>query len=75
MAGPQRLNSGRQALLEALKHAGVQFVVIGGVAIASHGEEYRTQDIDLIPKRSPENLQRLADPRAAVLSKLSPWGG
>ena len=37
----------------------------GDVAIASHGEEYRTQDIDLIPERSPENLQRLA----AVLNR------
>ena len=39
----------------------VVFVLIGGAAIQSHGHRYDTQDIDLAPDATPENLARLAD--------------
>lgn len=60
------INTGRDALLRALSHGGVRFVLIGGAAIESHGLDYATQDIDVTPDREHQNLQRLA----AVLNDL-----
>jgi hypothetical protein len=51
----------REALLKALVDHDVQFVVIGGAGIQSHGRRYDTLDVDLTPDRDEENLQRLAD--------------
>ncbi|MDQ6745190.1 MAG: hypothetical protein M3Z27_04115 [Actinomycetota bacterium] len=61
MADAEPLNAGREALLAAQQRAEVQFVVIGGAAIASHGIAYRTDDIHVTPERSQSNLQRPAD--------------
>jgi hypothetical protein len=58
----------RQALIGALASGQVEFIVIGGAAVESHGIDYRTVDIDLAPQASHENLARLAD----VLNELRP---
>jgi hypothetical protein len=47
-------------LVEALASAGVEFVVIGGVAMVLRGSTRVTIDLDVCYERSPENLQRLA---------------
>ncbi len=60
MADPQRIDAGREALLRSLQEAGVEFVLIGGAAIQSHGVAYRTEDVDITPRRTPANLERLA---------------
>ena len=41
-------------------------MVIGGAALQSHGQRYETEDIDVTPDASAENLERLAD----VLNRL-----
>jgi predicted nucleotidyltransferase len=51
--------------LQILADHGVRFVVIGGVAGATHGSPSVTQDLDVCYERSPENLERLA---AALVS-------
>lgn len=51
----------REALLQALQHGGARFILIGGAALQSHGQAYVTQDVDITPARSPENLARLAE--------------
>jgi len=51
----------REALLGVFARHRVVFVLIGGAAIQSHGQRYDTQDIDLTPDATPENLARLAD--------------
>lgn len=56
----------REALLQALAHGGAQFILIGGAALQSHGQAYVTQDVDITPARSPQNLARLA----AILNTL-----
>jgi hypothetical protein len=56
----------REALLSTLAHHRVVFVLIGGVAIQSHGRRYDTLDIDLTPSTDQENLARLA----AALNEL-----
>lgn len=43
-----------------LVEAGVQFVVIGGVAMIAHGSARVTQDLDICYARSSENIQLLA---------------
>lgn len=39
----------------------VDFVVIGGMAIRSHGSSYLTQDLDICYSRERENLKKIAD--------------
>ena len=40
--------------------AGIRFVVIGGVALAAHGSNYATKDVDFAYAVEPANLDRLA---------------
>lgn len=47
-------------MLTALNDAGVRFVLIGGMAAILHGDAGVTVDLDVVPERSPENLERLA---------------
>lgn len=47
-------------LLERLGRAQVQFIVIGGIAAATHGSPTATGDLDICYSREPRNLERLA---------------
>jgi hypothetical protein len=40
--------------------AGVEAIVIGGLAAQAHGAARLTQDVDFLYRRSPENIGRLA---------------
>jgi len=56
------------AILDALTRHGVHFVVIGGFAVELHDVAVPpTQDIDITPDTSVDNLQRLA----AALNELN----
>src|ERR1700733_12175216 len=55
------IDAEREALLKVLVAHDVQFVVIGGAGIQSHGRRYDTLDIDVTPNRDEANLHRLAD--------------
>ena len=44
----------------ALHDAGVEFVVIGGVAMGLQGSAHLTKDIDFCYERTPKNMERLA---------------
>ena len=46
--------------LATLTGAGVQFIVIGGVAGTLHGSAFVTQDLDVVYARNRENIRRLA---------------
>ena len=46
-------------LLTALTGHGVEFIVIGGVAGTLHGSPLVTYDLDVVHRRSPENVARL----------------
>jgi predicted nucleotidyltransferase len=48
--------------------AGVEFVIVGGIAIRGHGGSYVTEDLDLCYCRSDENLKRIAQ----VLAPMTP---
>ena len=44
----------------ALFDAGVEFVIIGGVAMGLQGSAHLTKDIDFCYERTPKNMERLA---------------
>lgn len=46
-------------ILSALVDERVEFVVIGGLAVAVHGFVRATEDVDIVPGPNPENLDRL----------------
>lgn len=48
------------AILRALAEHGVDYVVIGGLAVQAHGHPRTTQDMDIVPEPSAKNLRRLA---------------
>ncbi len=58
MADPIPLDAER--IFAALGAHGVEYVVVGGIAVQVHGHVRMTNDIDLIPSPTPENLERLA---------------
>lgn len=47
------------ALVRVLAEADVEFIVVGGVAAAAHGSARLTQDLDVVYRRSAENIDRL----------------
>ena len=46
-------------LLKALADAGVEFVVVGGLAAIAHGMDRSTKDLDIVAKMTVENMARL----------------
>jgi predicted nucleotidyltransferase len=49
-----------RGILAELNRAGVEFLVIGGVAVGFHGYVRATKDVDVVPSPDPQNIQRLA---------------
>jgi hypothetical protein len=47
------------ALLEALNRSGVEYLVVGGAAAVLHGAGVTTYDLDIVPRRTDENADRL----------------
>lgn len=54
------IDAGRQTILAALERHQVRYVVIGGAAAQARGWPEPTDDIDVTPERSKDNLARLA---------------
>jgi hypothetical protein len=67
-----------RSIFQALEHRGVQYVLIGGLAAAFHGSPFVTNDVDITPQRSRDNLDRLSaalkDLDARVRSDAAPEG-
>ena len=49
------------ALLQRLLDADVEFILVGGLAANVHGSARATYDVDVVYRRTPENLRRLVD--------------
>lgn len=47
-------------LLQALTRGGVEYIVVGGAAATAHGSARLTLDLDIVYRRTPENIARLA---------------
>ncbi|MBA3395492.1 MAG: nucleotidyltransferase [Deltaproteobacteria bacterium] len=52
-----------------LVSSGVEFIIIGGVAATAHGSAHVTVDLDIVYRRTPENMARLA----AALAPHQPY--
>jgi predicted nucleotidyltransferase len=65
VAAPERPLRARE-LLRALTDHGVEFVVVGGIAVQAHGYLRSTGDLDIVPRPSLLNLSLLAE----VLAEL-----
>jgi predicted nucleotidyltransferase len=48
-----------KSLLTLLTENGVEFIVVGGAAATAHGSARLTQDLDVVYRRTPQNIQRL----------------
>lgn len=57
-------------VLECLHRHGVEFVLIGGVAAVVHGSPLATFDTDITPRRSADNLHRLATALRALNARI-----
>ena len=47
------------AMIRALHDAGVEFLVVGGLSAVLNGVPVNTFDVDVVHRRSPENIDRL----------------
>ena len=54
------------ALVRALNREGVDYVVVGAVALGLHGFVRATQDVDLFVRPTPDNVARLKHALSAV---------
>lgn len=64
VAPPEHLDI--DALLRALTKGGVEFILIGGIALGMHGAVRATKDVDIVPDPDPDNLARLAAVVASI---------
>jgi hypothetical protein len=48
-----------RAFIESLNSKGVEYVVVGAVALAYHGFPRYTGDLDILIRNSPQNATRL----------------
>jgi predicted nucleotidyltransferase len=58
-----------ETALRVLAQGGVEFIVVGGVAATAHGSARLTRDLDVVYRRTPENIARLA----VALAPQSPY--
>ena len=67
-----RGTSDPRRVLEVLNRHGVDFTVIGGIAVIAHGHPRNTRDIDIVAAPEPANLERLANALHELGAQL--WG-
>ncbi len=67
-----------RSIFEALERHGVRYVVIGGLAATFHGSPLVTNDVDITPERTRDNLDRLSaalkDLDARIRTDAAPEG-
>ena len=57
------------SLIRLLAQNDVQYIVVGGAAATAHGAARLTQDLDIVYRRAPDNIAKLAK----CLSSHSPY--
>lgn len=64
-----------ESILRVLAEHAVDYVIIGGLAVQTHGHVRTTVDIDVLPRPDPSNLRRLAAALNALDARvLNPAG-
>lgn len=59
-----------EPMLAVLRDHGVRFVMVGGFAAVIHGSPYVTTDVDIVPERTEENVERLSRALEAMHAKV-----
>jgi hypothetical protein len=59
-----------ERILDALSAHGVDYVIVGGLAVQTHGHMRTTVDIDVLPRPDPLNLARLAEALSALHARV-----
>lgn len=59
-----------QRILEVLAEHAVEYVIVGGLAVQTHGHVRTTVDIDVFPLPNLSNLKRLADALNALDARI-----
>ncbi len=59
-----------ERILDCLAAHAVDFVIVGGLAVQTHGHVRTTVDIDVFPRPDPANRRRLASALNALEAKL-----
>jgi predicted nucleotidyltransferase len=57
------------ALLRLLVENKVEFIIVGGAAATAHGSARLTLDLDVVYRRTPENITRMVD----ALKSIQPY--
>lgn len=63
-----------QGIIERLAEAGVEYIVIGGVAVGFHGYVRATKDLDVVPAPDRQNLERLVEVLRGLEAELDGAG-
>jgi predicted nucleotidyltransferase len=58
-------------IIDTINRYGVEYIVIDGVAMISHGMPRLTQDLDLLVKLTPENIGRLKDALHSIYDDIA----
>jgi hypothetical protein len=53
--------TGLSLILEGLCQAGVEFILVGGLAAVVQGAPITTMDVEIVPRQTSDNLSRLLD--------------
>ncbi len=59
------------ALIDTLARHEVEYVIVGGIAAMHHGSVRQTDDLDVCPRWSPENLDRLGRALSELHAELA----
>jgi hypothetical protein len=59
-----------ERILRTFEDEGVVYVVVGGLAAVLRGSSLLTSDVDIVPERGPDNLDRLARALRRLGAKL-----
>lgn len=60
------------AMLRTLADAGVEYLIIGGIAFGYHVQPRATKDLDIVPAPDRENLRRLLDALERLEARMLP---
>lgn len=58
-----------RALIFLLADSRIEFIIVGGAAATAHGSARLTQDLDVVYRRTPENIARLVQ----ALAPFAPY--
>jgi hypothetical protein len=60
-----------ERILDVLDEHTVDYVIVGGLAVQTHGHTRTTVDIDVFPAPDPVNMRRLADALKALGARVA----